>query len=143
MRKVLGFVALAALATSFGCKAATKLVGTWEAEISQMGQTGHIVQVIEPGGAYSSDMTMATPVGEIKVHSSGTWESASEESITLTTKDITFSGMPKELEGMAKTQIEAAKAKPQVLTVKWNGNDEFTTSNPQGTGSVVFKRKKS
>lgn len=134
--------ALAVSAILLGCGAANKFVGTWESQINQFGQTGSMVQTIHANGTYTGELSLKMMSNDVKIHVDGTWTSPDEKTLTLTQKKVETTGLPKEVEALAKSQIEAQKDKAQSLTVTWSGNDEFTASGAQGAGSMTFKRKK-
>lgn len=143
MRFIAAIAAVAALALAAGCATANKLIGTWEAEIELFGSKGLATQTILPDGTFTTTNSISLGGNELKTTTKGTWESATDDSLTLTIQDVSMEGLPDGAESQVKSMIDGQKDKPHTLTLKWNGPDEFTASGgPQMAPSVVFKRKK-
>jgi|CXWL01.1.fsa_nt_gi hypothetical protein len=128
----------------FGCKAANKLVGTWEGELSQGGNKVVMNQVMNGDGTYVQTMTAPLPAqiggGTAVVTAKGTWTSTEASKITFTITEVASSGIPKQYESYAIAPFESQKGKAQDAILKWNGNDEFSLAAPEGP-SFTLKRK--
>ncbi len=127
-----------------GCAAKNKLVGTWEGDVSQLGQKIVLNQVMNADGTFVQVMKVPTSqeAGAVpaEITIKGTWTSTEESKITMTPNEVSVTGVPKEREPMVKSQFESEKGKPQQAVLKWNGNDEFALSAPDGP-SITLKRK--
>jgi hypothetical protein len=143
MRKssILVFALLIALA---GCKPARTIVGNWQVAVvgappamqwnSTFNADRTFVQTIKttlpagmPGVQGSPQMTMA---------STGTWTS-DNKSLTLTTNDISVTGLPPELEKMAQTQFDQQKGRVVTDSLTWKSDDQFECSSANGTATYT------
>ncbi len=128
-----------------GCKVGNKLVGTWEGEVSQMGQKIKLNQVMNADGTFVQVMKVPIPqaagsfFSEITIK--GDWKSTEETKITMTPKEVSVTGVAKEMEPMIKSQFESQKGKPQLAILKWNGNDEFALTAPDGPSITLLRKK--
>ena len=127
MRRIAIVGALALLAVC-GCKKGPSFAGAWVTDVPNFGtQTMHLNE----DKTWNIDMSQKIQTFDIKATIKGTWSNTDKE-MSLTTSDIQLSGLPPQLEALAKTQTG---------TYVWNGDDEFTFT--VGGKSQTFKRSKS
>lgn len=140
MKRIAWLAPLVVLAVS-GCSATNKLIGTWEGELAIQNQKIRFIQTLNPDGTFVTTNTMDLMGNTVSSTSKGTWESDGESTLTMTAKEMEFDG-PEQFKRFAENQAAATKDKPQTVTLKWNGKDEFTASNAAAPGAITFRRKK-
>lgn len=125
-----------------GCSKPNKFVGNWEGTTTVQGQTATVTQNLNADKTFTGSFSMELgPMGKISADVNGTWDSKSDTELSTTLNGVTVKDAP----AMVKDQFEKSmledKGKAMSTTVKWNGDDEFTSNSPKG-GSMTFKRKK-
>jgi hypothetical protein len=144
MRSVTIAAILAALFCLVGCGGGNKYVGQWNADIEGTPMTISF----EGNGSLTAEADAPIPgASAAHVKILGAYETPAEDKLKITFKDVEVSNMPeqfKSMEGQFKEQMKAEMLKDpsKTFTVKWDGNDSFTTTEEAGGKSQTFTRKK-
>lgn len=125
------------MGSMFGCATASKIVGTWEAEI----QGSHMTQTMNPDNTYDARLQISLPTGQqVTINVEGSYKLEGDQ-LTMAASDVHVEGADKSFADDLKKNTENSLKKPNTAPITWKTDDEFVTTAPGG-GQVTFKRKK-
>ena len=129
------FFAFVLMLVMVGCAPQRTPVGKWDLTIEVQGQKYPAVVDIKADGTTSSLITLAMPMGDVKVDTTGTWKSDGK-TLTMTVTDIKAAAGSNELvQGaidMAKPALMKQLGVARTANLKYMENGEMETITDEG-----------
>jgi hypothetical protein len=139
MKSIAFGIVAASVLLLVGCNKGSKFVGTWNATMEKM------PAVVTFNGDKTVTMEIDLPQMQgVHVSAKGTWREQGDK-LYITPTDVHGSNLPAQLKGQEASFDQGLKqgmtvGKERENTVKWNGDDSFDATSPNGT--ITYTRKK-